>query len=439
MPEQARPTEQFDPSRQPELPEITNEQVLGASAEDIVTAAAGESERLQALLPTVEHGGVQWNSLRNQIYTVSQTASEARHYGNTAHLTGFITFGQHLTARMEDVSLDTPEDAEKYVRYQKIEDWLTNQSSLSDGGAIGDVLRRKQEQPVVERSSAVQREVEPAYEPPSEAVQPEQAVANARKSVESARNAELFNDIVGIGKNNTQLHTDVLRGFMDLGDGMPANRKLAYIPEGFREVYKRDHKATDWRQELNETIMFSDVIERDEREVTVRQQTRGRFGLTHTTEHAKTEAVPGSERPKMIRNELTGNTEPAVRFRYNFNLRSNHASAAVNKGELPDYREFGGHRNGQTVSTCVELPKSIADRLQSQVRDDPTSVRLLVENLFLSNNDGSMTEEHWRQGRKDVGHPVRPPYEQLPPDWTIAVISNQEGPGSNDSYDARRV
>ena len=73
------------------------------------------------------------------------------------------------------------------------------------------------------------------------------------------------------------------------------------------------------------------------------------------------------------------------------------------------------------------------------MRDDPQSVRDLVEQLFLNNSDGSMTEAYWRQGKETVKHPVRPPYEQLPPDWNMAIVTTQEGDGAASDYQLTRT
>lgn len=63
----------------------------------------------------------------------------------------------------------------------------------------------------------------------------EQAVETARDSVEAARSAELFDDIVKFAENKTRLHTDVNGGFSDIGDTSSPNKILVHIPEDVRQ------------------------------------------------------------------------------------------------------------------------------------------------------------------------------------------------------------
>ncbi len=134
-----------------------------------------------------------------------------------------------------------------------------------------------------------------------------------------------------------------------------------------------------------------------------------------------TETVPNSDYPVMIRNEQTGQDEPAVRFRYNFGYDEN----ADDLNKLPRYKEFQGGRSGQIINVSVDLPKSVATELQAQIARDPASVRTLAEKLFLENNDGRMTEEYWRSGGS-AKNPIRPPYEKLPESWSLGFITSTE-------------
>lgn len=434
-------TAQFDPTQHSAPVEVTKEQMINASAEDIIAAANADAERIQLLLPTVEPGGRESVGLRDQLLTTGHVLTHARRYGRLAHLHKSENFGDFLATQMDDLQVADADDVDAFEGFQKADSWFLNQTSTNDGGAIGNILRKKQEQQSVLPEVKVQPEAEAMYDPQIEAGQKAQALEGARKSVESARGIELFDDIVTFSKNKTQLHTDVSGGFKNIGDGPEAGRTLARLPQPFTGAYKNDHKnIVDWRQELNETVVFSDVIEQDSRQVTRQQQQKGRFGRVHTTEVITTEAVPGSERPKLIRNEVTGQDESTVRFRYNFDLRSGSTSQGVRNGELPDYREFGGYRSGQVLHCSVDLPKSVADQLQQQVKKDPASVRTLVEKLSLSNNDGRLNQDDWFNGHEGFGNPIRPPYEKLPKDWNMAIVANQEGPGSiSSNYDLKRV
>jgi hypothetical protein len=253
------------------------------------------------------------------------------------------------------------------------------------------------------------------------------AVDNARSKVESAHNRELFDDIVRFGKNRTQLNMDVKGGFQFIGDGPKTGGKNLVIPEHIKKELERD---PDWRLHLNEAVMFSDVTEPQTRTVTKERPVKGRFGFSHTEPFTETEEIPDSEVPVKMRNEQTGQDEPVVRFRYKFA----YSVSAGNSRELPAYKEYNGHRGGQHVLAGLDLPKSVAAKLQEQIQKDPTSVRSLVERLVLENNNGSVNEEMWRNGGQ-TKNPIRPPYENLPDDWSIALIKATESAGLRGVHD----
>lgn len=417
--------------------EISREQILDASAEDIITASNAQAARLQDRLTKVPQGGVEWSYIRKELVQVGQTSAIARQYRLATHLS-HENFGEYLEKEMEN-----DDDLDRFEQLQTAEEWFKNQVSGEGGGLIGEAMRQRQE--VQPQASQPQENALPETGTTTEewARQKQQAIENSRGSIEQAFGLELLDDIARLSKNHTQLHTDVNDGFKDIGDGSRQWTKQAHLPEDFREVFKREHKAADWREELNEVAMFSDVIEQDTREVTHQQEEKGRFGRKHVSEYTTTEAIPDSDHPKMIRNETTGQDEPTVRFRYSFNMRSAHANRAASNGELPKYQEFGGHRSGQLIDASIDLPKSIADSLQEKVRQNPRAARQLAEKLFLNNNDGAITEQAWRQGKSGVDHPIRPPYEQLPEDWNMAIVTSQEtehyGRPSTLSYNVDRV
>lgn len=292
--------------------------------------------------------------------------------------------------------------------------------------SVGDVIRARQERESSFESepgpSPTKPQLElPKVDPKVEAAAKVQAIIEARTSVERARNAELFNDIVRVGKNKTQLHADFTRGFTDLGDGLKTdreNKKIAYMPQQIRQEVNKD---PNWRNHLNEAVSFSAVNEVKTQQVTRKHEQKGKFGRTHSTEYTVTETIPGSEHPKIMRNELTGKDEPTVRFRYMFK----YSDQALMEKELPRYKEFKGSRDGAQILAGVDLPESIARNLERAIMQDPASARDIVERLFLENNDGSITEQHWSEGGENK-HPMRPPYEQLPKDWTIAVLKGSE-------------
>lgn len=121
--------------------------------------------------------------------------------------------------------------------------------------------------------------------------------------------------------------------------------------------------------------MFSGVVEEDVHEVERERQVKGRFGRPATERYTATETVANSEHPVMIPNERTGQDEPMIRFRYKFSLNGDEVSSS---GEPLRYQEFRGHRQGQSITASVDLPKSVADQLREQVGRDPQSMRGLT-------------------------------------------------------------
>jgi hypothetical protein len=250
---------------------------------------------------------------------------------------------------------------------------------------------------------------------------------SARKNVEQARGVEVFDNVVQLAKNRTYLKTD-LHGYTYLGDVKRIGTDREVIPKSIRQEAEAN---PDFRQHLNEAVMFTDLTEPQTRTVTKEREVKGRFGRSKPEEYTVNETIPNSDHQVMIKNEETGQDEPAVRFRYNFG----YSLPAISAGELPSYQEFQGSRAGQTIQVSVDLPKSVANRLQEQIEQDPASARELAEKLFLQNNDGQLTEEYWRKGGA-VGHPIRPPYEKLPEDWNIAIVTGAESTkGTSKDFD----
>jgi hypothetical protein len=292
---------------------------------------------------------------------------------------------------------------------------------------VGEAIstRRQSQSEVLEVASpeavAVQAEA-PTHDSVSreQAEHQRQAIhqANARSSVEQARGVEVFDDIVRLGKGKTRIYTDKQgRGYTEIGDsGGSANPD-----QGIATVARMVEQANprDWRQHVSEAVGFEDITEFNKREVEHVHVEKGRFGRKHETPFTTTEIVPGSEHPKLIRNELTGQDEPAVRLQYQFAV----SDGSVRSGEVPGYATANGSRFGNELQVSVELPKSVADKLKEQVRHDPASVRTLIKKLMLENNDGTITEETLRSSSESQMYRL-PPYQELPHGWTVAMIKD---------------
>jgi|GEM_PF-6153733 len=409
--------------------EVVRERVLNASAEDVTDALDMDIVRLVEATKN-NAGSATARSLRNRLLE-ARSAEKAiikwaqrngQLSGQGEPTLGFPAYINGLVEAGDDT--DDTLFAANWVdgRYYK---------------AVGDVIRDKEQQERAQADIPAQTDTRPAIrlDPKAEAVQQEQAVRQARDSVERAHGAELFNEIIQLGKKRTQIDTDILNGFRQIGDGPRNESSIAYTPRRIEEETQRDD---DWRQHLHEAATFTAIFERDTRIVERKNVESGRFGRKHVTSYSETEEVPGSEHAKVIRNGLTGENEPVVRFRYHFG----YSVEAITAGELPKYKEFQGGRSGQHLYVGVDLPKSAADELLAQVQQDPASVRQLAESLALENNDGTLNEEYWRNGGR-VGNPVRPPYEALPRGWNIAVVTGEEvvkeGPVEILDYDVQRL
>jgi hypothetical protein len=306
--------------------------------------------------------------------------------------------------------------------------------------SVADVIREKREESLKagETSTAASQpeqlqaeSVEATRHQEAEQQRKASDEAKAREAVEQAHGAEVFDDILHFAKDKTYLYTDI-KGYTPLGDAKLKDAGRTQIPQS---ILQEARKSPDYRQHLNEVVMFSGLTESDKRTVTRERQVKGKFGRSHTETYTDIEVVPDSKHPVLIHNEQTGQDEPSIRFRYNFKY-SDYMSVDDRRA-LPPYQEFQGGRSGQTVQASIDLPESIANRLKTQIEQDPSSVRELVEKLFLNNHDGRITEDYWRKGGTSE-HPIRPPYEKLPDDWTIALIDDA-AKGSSQGYQITRL
>lgn len=129
-----------------------------------------------------------------------------------------------------------------------------------------------------------------------------------------------------------------------------------------------------------------------------------------------------------------GPAQNMIRFRYRFRYSEDTCHNFVGQGKgkpLPDFPEYSGGRNSKGVAVAVDLPVNLANRLETQIREDPSSVRHLVKMLFLKDNprNRGLKEDDW-EGKTPGRNPVKPPYKDLPKDWNIFLIKGDEPPES---------
>lgn len=127
--------------------------------------------------------------------------------------------------------------------------------------------------------------------------------------------------------------------------------------------------------------------------------------------------VKTGEKPVMIVNPATGKEEPGVRVAYQFN--SNNGSRHDFYGsDLPGYKTRGG-RLGNVLTVETLLPQSLADKFKEEIARDPQTARRFAEQMAKQNG---VTDEVWSTGDA----PMRPPYDQLPNDWTISLVDRSD-------------
>lgn len=134
------------------------------------------------------------------------------------------------------------------------------------------------------------------------------------------------------------------------------------------------------------------------------------FGRQHTAERQ----VPSGEVPKMVTSHLTGESEPGIRVAYQFYANGIH----YDHSKLPRYDTASG-RPGNLLIIQTVLPQSLALEFKQAVQDSPQVSRAFAEAVMFNNG---ITEEAWKGGRA----PMRPPYDKLPSDWTVAIADTQK-------------
>jgi hypothetical protein len=131
-------------------------------------------------------------------------------------------------------------------------------------------------------------------------------------------------------------------------------------------------------------------------------------------------------RPVMVTNPATGQEERGVRFDYTYNpnLAAGGAVQAEERLGLPEYRECQGNRTGNNLQVSTVLPESVARELHQQARQNPESVRDVVEQIVFT--AGGVSREAWEQGetRREGGRDnrMKPPYERLPSNHHIYML-----------------
>lgn len=158
---------------------------------------------------------------------------------------------------------------------------------------------------------------------------------------------------------------------------------------------------------ISEFVYIEPVTEStyEQRTKMVDEETSGFMGLgKKVIQVPKTESVKVGERPVATREKIAnGENEPCYRLVY---------TLTPTQDQSNKYLCLGSLRTGQTCDVEIFLPQGHAEAVLRAVRQDPTFVHRLVEEVVIK--DIGVPEEWWRKGEEVQGvlTPTRPPYEK---------------------------
>ncbi len=250
--------------------------------------------------------------------------------------------------------------------------------------------------------------------------QPAQSVDDARQKVAEAfgdtvekEQQALMGEVARAAEGATRISTDRPNGvklkstsgdyiprdgFTSFGDGLPQennNRNELLIYGGSAEAFLFEPDTTTRYKTVAKTV-----------------ETGGRF--RKKTEQIE-EQVRDGEVPTMVVNPATGQQEPGVKVAYQFNGNQRRENGQAIRYEGPDY-VTESKRSGNQLFVEATLPKLVADKLRQEVTRNPEVAREFAKTLALNNG---ITEQVW-------SNVVRPPYDQIPDGWEMAVADLQK-------------
>ncbi len=324
-----------------------------------------------------------------------------------------------------DVEIKIPQeelekDTKPSERRDAIKNWTNqtieahnNRVDSSKAETIADSPEMREAQ---ERINA--RFTEQAKQPrPTETVDDaRQKVAEAFGDTGEKERQALIGEVVRAAKGSARIHTSVTKetklrfkgredtayndGFSDFGDGL-------------------DWGTHNWREngtflsDTSEAFIFEPATTTRKKTVTETVETGGRF--RKKTEQIQKEISDG-EVPIMIVNPATGQQEPSVNVRYQFDGNTSNkawSSRSLEKNDLPKYEAPDNNRGGNQLFIEVVLPKSVADTLQQAALRSPDVARQFAQSIVAENGATEVTVK-------------MPPYSKLPSDWTMTVATLQK-------------
>lgn len=268
-----------------------------------------------------------------------------------------------------------------------------------------------------------QERINARYAEQAKQPQPTETVDDARQKVAEAfgdtgekEQQTLIGEVVRAAKGSARIHTSVTKetklrfkgredtayndGFSDFGEGL-------------------DWGTHNWREngaflsDTSEAFIFEPATTTRKKTVTETIETGGRF--RKKTEQVQKEVADG-EVPTMIVNPATGQQEPGVNVRYQFDGNTSNkawGSRSLEKNDLPKYEAPDNNRGGNQLFIEVVLPKSVADTLQQAALRSPDVARQFAQSMLTENGATEATVK-------------MPPYTELPADWTMTVATLQK-------------
>lgn len=324
-----------------------------------------------------------------------------------------------------DVEIKIPQeelkkDTKPSERRDAIKNW-TNQtieahnnrvdSSKAETIADGPEMREAQER------------INARYAEQAKQSQPTETVDDARQKVAEAfgdtgekERQALIGEVVRAAKGSARIHTSLTKeaklrfkgredtayndGFSDFGEGL-------------------DWGTHNWREngtflsDTSEAFIFEPATTTRKKTVTETVETGGRF--RKKTEQIQKEISDG-EVPTMIVNPATGQQEPGVNVRYQFDGNTSNkawSSRSLEKNDLPKYEAPDNNRGGNQLFIEVVLSRSVADTLQQAALRNPDIARQFAQSIVVANGATEATVK-------------MPPYTELPADWTMTVATLQK-------------
>jgi hypothetical protein len=324
-----------------------------------------------------------------------------------------------------DVEIKMPQeelekDTKPSERREAIKNWTNQTIEAHNNRVDGDKTESIADSPEIREA---QERINARFAEQAKQPQPTETVDDARQKVAEAfgdrgekERQALIGEVVRAAKGSARIHTSVTKetklrfrgrediayndGFSDFGEGL-------------------DWGTHNWREngtflnDTSEAFIFELATTTRKKTVTETIETGGRF--RKKTEQVQKEVADG-EVPTMIVNPATGQQEPGVNVRYQFDGNTSNkawGSRSLEKNDLPKYEAPDNNRGGNQLFIEVVLPKSVADTLQQAALRSPDVARQFAQSMVTENGATEATVK-------------MPPYTELPTDWTMTVATLQK-------------